>query len=99
MAIRRLTYAERTKRGCIYCTDVGTVYDKGSGAMRRVCPHMECPYKALDKYDSYEDFLKSEDSEINIGALLDADWSGGKVTPGAKTYFPILRRFGKDGLF
>jgi hypothetical protein len=67
--------------------------------MRVKCPHEECPYEVLDKYETYEDYLKSKDSKIDIGALLEADWSGGRVTPGAMTYFPVVRRFGKDGLF
>ena len=30
------------------------------------CPHDECPYKVLDKYETYEDYMKSEDSKILV---------------------------------
>ncbi len=33
---------------------------------RYTCPHKECPYKVLDKYETYEDFLDSEDSKILV---------------------------------
>lgn len=97
--MRFLTVAEKAKRGCAYCTDMEYKYSTRSSGIRITCPHAECAYKVLDKYDTYEDFMKSKDSKINIGALYDAEWTAGRATVAVMQYFPVVRRFGKDGLF
>ena len=28
------------------------------------CPYDECPYHVLDKYETYEEYVESEDSKI-----------------------------------
>lgn len=97
--MRVLTIAERKKRGCGYCANMAKAYSQRRHSFRRMCPHAECPYTVLEKYDTYEDFLQSKESGINITALLDTDWMAGRASPQARAYFPILRRFGKHGLF
>ena len=34
------------------------------GSNRLACPHNQCPYKVLGKYETYEEFMASEDSKI-----------------------------------
>lgn len=53
--MRRITEAEKRKRGCEFCADVHA---------RLKCPYEECPYKVLDKYSTYGQFLKSKDSIV-----------------------------------
>lgn len=48
--MRKLGKKEKKKRGCLYCLD------RKSGK----CKHDECPYRELDEYESYNDYLKSE---------------------------------------
>lgn len=55
---------ENKKRGCLFCNDVIT--RKHGYATQTSCPYDECPYKVLDKYESYEDFMASEDSRILV---------------------------------
>lgn len=50
---------------------------------RTLCPYTECPYKVLDKYDTYEDYLKSEDSEINFAAAGPGELAGYRMTEGS----------------
>lgn len=58
---------EKKKRGCLYCANVEIVRTGGRKKdSRTACPFDECPYKVLDKYESYEEFMKSEDSKILV---------------------------------
>lgn len=34
------------------------------------CPHDKCPYRVLDKYETYDDYMESEDSKIDVSAFL-----------------------------
>lgn len=97
--MRWLTTAEKKKRGCLYCADLELRYSAHKGGKRRACSHEECPYTVLDKYDTYEDYMKSKDSKLDIAALFDAGGSGGRVTPGAMAVYPKIRRLGKSPLF
>lgn len=49
------------KRGCQDCAHVGR---KASGWLGKGCPYKECPYKVLDKYNTYEEYLASDESKI-----------------------------------
>jgi hypothetical protein len=40
------------------------------GKFRNSCPFDKCPYEILDKYNSYEEFLKSEDSMIFVNEFF-----------------------------
>lgn len=62
--MRVLTTVEKKKRGCPYCRDV--IVERINGKPKTGCPFDECPYKVLDKYNSYEDFMQSEDSKILV---------------------------------
>jgi hypothetical protein len=53
----------------------------------------------LDKYDTYEDYMKSDDSRINMAAFIDAAEGVGRVTPSARANIPVLRRLGREPLF
>jgi hypothetical protein len=55
---------ERKKRGCTYCVDKVVVSGRYGRGRNIECPHEECPYKVLDKYDTYDDYMESKESEI-----------------------------------
>lgn len=63
--MKYLSECEPEKRGCYYhCTDTRLI-SVGKGNFRRYCIHEKCPYRILDKYETYEDYLKSPDSRID----------------------------------
>jgi hypothetical protein len=39
---------------------------KRRGQNQTSCPFDECPFSVLDKYNSYEEFMASEDSKIMV---------------------------------
>lgn len=59
-----LTSCEHEKRGCYYCKDI-TRAQYGQRDVRLYCIHDECPYRVLDKYETYQDYLNSPDSRID----------------------------------
>ena len=62
MSMRYVSMKERQKRGCLECIH---------RRMRRKgvsCPYDRCPYRELDKYDRYEDFV--QETECIVGLLL-----------------------------
>lgn len=61
--VRKQTKAEIIKRGCEWCTDRKRAKST-DGRMSYGCIHSRCPYTVLDKYETYDDFLASEDSKI-----------------------------------
>lgn len=62
--MRVIRMAENKQRGCNYCKDV---IQRNKGYVTQTsCPHDKCPYKVLDKYETYEDYMKSEDSRIIV---------------------------------
>jgi hypothetical protein len=66
--MRTIPNFEKKKRGCIHCYDAKR---KMYGTSERVtCPYDECPYRVLDKYDTYEEFMKSEDSRIMVNSYF-----------------------------
>lgn len=69
---RRLAKREIYKRGCEYCKIV-----RHEG-YKWICPHDECPYNVLDKYEYYEDYLISEDA-IGKAAALEQGETGYQV--------------------
>lgn len=97
--MRRLTAGEKTKRGCRYCTDLTRKYESHGARIYLECPHEKCPHTVLDKYDTYEDYLKSKDSRINISAFVEAVEDAGRLTDSAWVNIPVLRRLGKGPLF
>lgn len=62
--MRLIPIHEKKKRGCECCTEV--IHAKVSSRFRLKCPHTECPYNVLDKYDYYEEFMASEDAKILV---------------------------------
>ena len=59
---------EKKQRGCKYCLHVQIA--PYSGTTRTTCPFLECPYTVLDKYNTYEEFLASEDSKILVNEFF-----------------------------
>ena len=55
---------EKKQRGCQYCQDMQV--KKFRSETRTACPFLECPYTVLDKYNTYEEFMASEDSKILV---------------------------------
>jgi hypothetical protein len=43
---------------------------KLKGQNRSSCPFDECQYSVLDKYNSYEEFMASEDSKILVNEFF-----------------------------
>lgn len=73
--MRELTRDETVKRGCKYCIDMRRgkgSKDDGSKYLVRIylCPHNRCPYHELDKYDTYDEYLKSIVGKDSIDNLL-----------------------------
>jgi hypothetical protein len=71
--MRFIKFQEKKKRGCLYCQNV--VVKKsgyGGGDSHTACPFDECPYKVLDKYETYEAFMKSEDSKILVNEFFSS---------------------------
>lgn len=70
---RKLKQSEMTKRGCIYCLNqkkVGGEYISGAYyAGRHICKFDKCPYHELDKHDTYDDYLESEDCQLDFKDL------------------------------
>lgn len=64
LEMRAIPIHERKKRGCECCTEV--IHTKIGSRFRLKCPHTECPHHVLDKYDSYDEFMQSEDAKILV---------------------------------
>lgn len=56
--MRRLHNGERKQRGCDFCADMVRGVMPGDVMRRKICPYDECPYHELDKYETYNQFLK-----------------------------------------
>ena len=66
--MRKVTRYEKTKRGCECCIDAERKRrGKGYGFF---CPHDTCPHHALDKYDTYEEFMASKDAKILVNGFF-----------------------------
>lgn len=61
--MRKIYAAEIEQRGCHYCEKRVLKWDRSGGFYRSHCPHTRCPYRVLDKYESYKDYMNSEDSK------------------------------------
>jgi len=68
--VRTLKLREQKKRGCCYCTEVTKIVDAQKKS-HTSCPHEKCPFTVLDKYNSYDEFLASEDSKILVEAFFE----------------------------
>lgn len=69
--MRVIPVFEKKKRGCQYCLHQKLI--RYFSEYRTGCSLPECPYTVLDKYESYEAFMASEDSKI----LVDEYFIGG----------------------
>jgi hypothetical protein len=56
-----------------------------------MCPHEICPYAVLDKYDTYEEFLKSKDSKVDVAGLFCNESGDWRLTLPAKTCRPVQK--------
>lgn len=59
--MRKLYANEIQHRGCHYCAHAVKKWDYSGGFYRKNCPFNRCPYRILDKHDTYEEFVESED--------------------------------------
>jgi hypothetical protein len=66
--MRRVSKAEQAKRGCRYCRYVDRVRE--SRAIFLACPANKCPFRELDKYKSYTDYLKENGGDKNMKEIL-----------------------------
>jgi len=62
--VRIIGKKELKKRGCNYCLHKGLT--KVEEKKFSTCPYDVCPYKVLDKYNSYEEFLKKQDFRLPL---------------------------------
>lgn len=70
LKMRPVSLREKNKRGCAYCKDMKLHRIPAAGGVRTCCPHDKCPYQALDKYDTYEDFMASDDAKILVDGFF-----------------------------
>lgn len=84
--MRFLKIAEKKKRGCEYCADNVKMFIRHH---RTLCPYEECPYTVLDKYDTYEEFLKSKDSKVDVAGLFCNESGDWRLTLSAKRYYSL----------
>lgn len=61
---------EKKKRGCILCNDPVITAGAGGRTAKVECPHAECPYHVLDKYDTYDQYMASEDCKILVNEFF-----------------------------
>lgn len=80
---------EKKKRGCIYCKDMKPTRNRG--LIRTGCPFDECPYHVLDKYDTYEQFMASEDSRILVDEFFQTKASRYELSNGNVTVKDIFK--------
>ncbi len=59
---------EKKQRGCHYCNHMKVA--RTNNTTRVHCPFEECPYTVLDKYNTYEEFMASEDSKILVNEFF-----------------------------
>ena len=59
------------QRGCDYCLDYTKARDV-EGKPHHSCTHKACPYTVLDKYETYDEFLASEESKILVPMFFEA---------------------------
>ena len=59
--VRLVSTPEKKQRGCVYCLD--NVRDANTRGIHvgRYCPYEKCPYRELDKYKTYEQYIRSTD--------------------------------------
>lgn len=62
--MRRLTRDEMKQRGCLYCLDYKML--KHDEKKRKMCMHDKCPYRELDGYKTYNQFLKDTGFDISM---------------------------------
>lgn len=80
--VRLLKKFEKKQRGCDFCLD-HRVWKDDADKPHFACIHNECPYKVLDKYETYDEFLASEDSRILVAQFFDLageDFKTHKIT-------------------
>ena len=90
--MRIITSYEKRQRGCQYCTDVAT--NPRQYGERTACPHVVCPFGVLEKYRSYEDYMKSDDCKLLVGEFFKSV-SGFYECP-KRNYSP--RKLHSDGM-
>lgn len=74
--MRTLSKAEQHKRGCRYCLLVSS---EGKGTAKfLVCPADRCPFRELDRFNSYTDYLKSYGAQTLKSILMTIGM--GKIT-------------------
>lgn len=64
MQVRVVKLPEKKKRGCEYCMDMKKT--RMGKANVTGCPYPECKYHELDNYETYEEYMKSEDCRILV---------------------------------
>lgn len=81
---------EKKQRGCVYCNEAQTT--KSKGCRRCGCPHDVCPYEILDKYESYEQFMASQDSKIPVESFFQTVASCYELANENATVKDVFRR-------
>lgn len=64
--MRTISNKERRQRGCVYCMH----YKKGKNQIKG-CEFNACPFRELDKYHSYYDYLSDPANAFPVNYLLE----------------------------
>lgn len=59
--VRLVSSAEKNQRGCVYCLDNVREENTRGNHVGRYCPYAECPYRELDKHETYEQYMRATD--------------------------------------
>lgn len=68
--MRKIHNDERRQRGCAFCADALVVQRRGGKRNERMCPHDECPYRELDEFETYGDYLKAK-GPVSLSKLMN----------------------------
>ena len=66
--VRVVKLQEKKQRGCQYCMDMTKT--RVGRANVTGCPYPECKYHELDNYETYEEYMESEDCRILVNEFF-----------------------------
>lgn len=61
----QIPYRQVVKRGCDCCLDMVIIRKIPKKHALRGCPHLQCPYRELDPYKTYTEYLKNTPWNLN----------------------------------
>lgn len=65
--MRKLKIKEIEQRGCKWCKDMQKQKPyESANYFAQLCPHKKCPYRELDGYKCYDDFIRETTGELLV---------------------------------